>query len=47
MGQSLKKRQFKINSKNRANWLKRNKIILKNNELLKKLKTERIQSENA
>lgn len=41
MGQSAKKRQSKIFSKNRANWLKRNKTIQQNHYILEKLKSER------
>jgi len=43
MGQSAKKKQFKIYSKNRANWLKRNKIRKQNIEVLNKLKVERLE----
>lgn len=41
MGQSAKKRLVKIYSKNKGNRLKRQKIIMQNLIILKKLKEER------
>lgn len=40
MGQSIKKRQHKIYSKNRANKVKNRKMVEKNAELLNRLKNE-------
>jgi hypothetical protein len=40
MGQSIKKRQHKIYSKNRDNKVKNRKMIKKNNEFLKRLNNE-------
>lgn len=36
MGTSIKKRERKLYIRNKANWLKRNKILIKNREILNK-----------
>jgi len=43
MGQSAKKRQSKRFSKNKNNWLKHQKVMKQNYEVLQMLKKDRIE----